>query len=131
MAVRFSSNFLQPDLGAIEFVDHAFVHRIHESTDAGGLGGTLLSDFDPNVRECCTETGIIVDLVDGLMQPSAGLDDLKLHSHGHIPSGFCDRSLYSLLAIFTDNGYVKSANAGSLGFDFDQASKKFLGYPVT
>jgi hypothetical protein len=35
---------------AVEFADNAFVHRVHQGVDAGGLGHTIFADLRPNVR---------------------------------------------------------------------------------
>jgi hypothetical protein len=66
-------NFLQPDLGSIELVDYAFMHGIHEGTDACGFGGTLLPDFDPDICTRGTKACIVVDFINALMQPFASL----------------------------------------------------------
>jgi hypothetical protein len=54
----------QSYLGPIELIDHAFMHRIHESADARRLGVALLPDFHPHIGARLAKTGIVVDLID-------------------------------------------------------------------
>jgi hypothetical protein len=51
------------DLSAVEFVDNAFVHRIHKCADTRRLRGALLPNFDPSVSAGRAERGAIVDFI--------------------------------------------------------------------
>ena len=88
-----SSNSLQLDLGAIELVDHAFVHRIHKGTDAGGPGRALLPDLDPYVRACGAEARVVIDLINALVQAPAGFVTSSLTFMSSSPERFLKKPL--------------------------------------
>src|SRR6516225_3175541 len=75
---------LSLNLGPIELIDHAFVHRIHESADACRLGVALLSDVYPDVGTRLAKARTVVDLIGAFMQLFARFYNLKFHSHRQI-----------------------------------------------
>ena len=90
-ASALASNLMQPDFGSIEIIEHAFVHRIHESADTGSVGRTLLPNLNPHVCACLAEACVVVDLVNALMQALASFVTssftLIVDSPAEIPKG--------------------------------------------
>jgi hypothetical protein len=80
------SNSLDLQLSPIELIEHTFVHCIHQSADAGRLGGALFPNLYPHVGARRAEACVVVNLVCAFVQPLAGFGDHQFYLHRSFPN---------------------------------------------
>ena len=84
-----ASHSRQPDLGAVQLIEHAFIQSFVQGSNAGSRFGRLPAQCVPDIRPGCSKAFRVGRVKNALKDRPAVLPDLKPHFHGLLRQNAC------------------------------------------